>query len=217
MITLTVSVSKDDHLFIADFHIAGIWQVVTERLKRVVMYSIAEIASSGRCWDCRGQRPSYFYSSWLLSLLGPRWIFLPSPMVPLGFPRHYSGLSWRSIELLVELGGQLLGRCEQDFIEGNCFVLCLAFCSAMNSVNSSPQLGQVCLLVHGFNKVPQFFPFVHTYTVLYVFIQSWQFRWGGVSFTEVISFVHHVQYLCWYRFIMESVTSSRDVVWCCFE
>ena len=35
---------------------------------------------------------------------------------------------------------------------------------------------------------------------------------GGVSFTEVISSVHQVQYICWYRFLMESVTSSRDVV-----
>ena len=31
-------------------------------------------------------------------------------------------------------------------------------------------------------------------------------------FTEVISSVHHVQYLCWYSFLMESVASSRDVV-----
>ena len=28
---------------------------------------------------------------------------------------------------------------------------------------------------------------------------------------------HHVQYLCWYRFLVESVSSSRDVVRCCFE
>ena len=59
-------------------------------------------------------------------------------------------------------------------IEGNCFVLCLVF--AINSFNRSPQLGQVCLLVHGFNKVSPFLPFVHTYTVLDVFIQFWQFR-----------------------------------------
>ena len=35
---------------------------------------------------------------------------------------------------------------------------------------------------------------------------------GEVSFTEIISSVHHVHYLCWYRFLMESVTPSRDVV-----
>ena len=43
---------------------------------------------------------------------------------------------------------------------------------AINSFNSSSQLGQVCLLVHCFNKVSPFFPFVHTDTVLDVFIQS---------------------------------------------
>ena len=31
-------------------------------------------------------------------------------------------------------------------------------------------------------------------------------------FTEIISSVQHVQYLCWYMFLMESVPSSRDVV-----
>ena len=34
----------------------------------------------------------------------------------------------------------------------------------------------------------------------------------GVSFTEVISSIYHVQYLSWYGFLMESLTSSRDVV-----
>ena len=96
-------------------------------------------------------------------------------------------------------------------------ILCLALFSAINSFNSSPQLDQVSLLVHDFNKGSPFLPFVHTDTVLDVFIQSWQFRWGGVSFTEAMSSVHHAQYLYWYRFVMESVTSSRDVVWCCFE
>ena len=48
-------------------------------------------------------------------------------------------------------------------------------------------------------------------------IQSWQFRLGTVSFAEVVSSGHHVQYLCWYRFLVESLPSSRDVVRCCFE
>ena len=43
-------------------------------------------------------------------------------------------------------------------------------------------------------------------------IQSWQFRQGGISFTEVISSCHHIQYLCWDRYLVESVSSSRDVV-----
>ena len=34
----------------------------------------------------------------------------------------------------------------------------------------------------------------------------------GACFTEVISSVRHIQFLCWYRFLMESVASSRNVV-----
>ena len=48
----------------------------------------------------------------------------------------------------------------------------IASFSAINSFNSSPQLGQVCLLDHGFNKVSPFFPSVYTDTVLDGFIQS---------------------------------------------
>ena len=48
--------------------------------------------------------------------------------------------------------------------------------------------------------------------VLDVIIQFWQFRRGGISFTEVISFCHHIQYFSWYRFLVEPVSSSRDVV-----
>ena len=52
----------------------------------------------------------------------------------------------------------------------------IASFSVINSHNSSPQRGQVCLLVHGFNKVSQFLPCVHADAVLEVFIQSWQIR-----------------------------------------
>ena len=41
-----------------------------------------------------------------------------------------------------------------------------------------------------------FFPFVCVDAVLDVIIQSWQFMQGGISFTEVISSCHHIQYLC---------------------
>ena len=61
------------------------------------------------------------------------------------------------------------------------------------------------------------FWFMLTDAFLGVFIQYWQFRRGGVSFSEVVSSGHHVQYLSWYRFLRESVLSSRDVVRCCFE
>ena len=61
-------------------------------------------------------------------------------------------------------------------------------------------------------KKNPFFPFMCTDAFLDVFIQSWQVRQGGVSYAEVVSSGHHLQYLCWYRFLVESVPSSRDVV-----
>ena len=87
----------------------------------------------------------------------------------------------------------------------------------INSFDSSPQLGNICLMVHGLNKISPFFPFMLTDAFLDVFIQSWQFRRGTISFAEVVLSGHHVQYFCWYRFLVESVSSSRDVVRCCFE
>ena len=79
----------------------------------------------------------------------------------------------------------------------------IASFSAINSFNGSPQLGDICLLN---------FCLVCVDAVLNVIIQSWQFGRGGIYCTEVISSCHHIQYLCWYRFLVESVSSSRHVV-----
>ena len=57
-----------------------------------------------------------------------------------------------------------------------------------------------------------FLSFVCVDAVRDVIIQSLQFRQGGISFTDVISSCHHIQYLCWYMFLVESVSSSNDVV-----
>ena len=84
--------------------------------------------------------------------------------------------------------------------------------SAINSSKGYPQLGDICLLVPALNKISQLLPIVCIDAVLDVMIQSWQFRRGGISFTEIISSCHHIQYLRWYRFLVESVSSSRDVV-----
>ena len=54
--------------------------------------------------------------------------------------------------------------------------------------------------------------FVCEDAVLDVIIQSCQFRHSGVSFTEVISSCHHIQHICWYRFLVKSLSSGRDVV-----
>ena len=42
-------------------------------------------------------------------------------------------------------------------IEGSCFALCRAFFSAVNSFDSSPQLGKICLLFHVLKKYIIFF------------------------------------------------------------
>ena len=49
-----------------------------------------------------------------------------------------------------------------------------------------------------------------------------QMRFGMSLFSlgssgEVVSSGYHVKYPCWYRFLVESVSSSRDVVRFCFE
>ena len=40
------------------------------------------------------------------------------------------------------------------------------------SFDSSPQLGKICLLVHGLNKISTFLPFMYADVFLDVFIQS---------------------------------------------
>ena len=49
----------------------------------------------------------------------------------------------------------------------------IASFSAINSFNSYPQLGDICLLVQGLNKISPFLPFVYVDAVLDVIIQSW--------------------------------------------
>ena len=94
------------------------------------------------------------------------------------------------------------------FLEGNSFVLCREFCSAVNSFDSSPPLGKICLLVHVLNKISPFFPFMLTDAFLDVFLQSWQFSRGMVSFVEVVSSGHHIQYLYWYKFLVFPISAS---------
>ena len=45
---------------------------------------------------------------------------------------------------------------KRDSVEGDSIVLCRAFCSAVNSVDSSPQLGNICLMVHVLNTISPF-------------------------------------------------------------
>ena len=98
-------------------------------------------------------------------------------------------------------------------VEGTSFILCLTFCSAINSFNSSTQLGQVCLLVHGFNKVSPFFR-------LCTQIRFWMALFNLGSSGEVGSLLRRSSRLFITSSIsagtgtgyMESVASSRNVV-----
>ena len=65
-------------------------------------------------------------------------------------------------------------------------VLCLTFCSVINYFNSSPQLGDICLLVQGLNKISPLLAFVYVDAVLYVIIQSWHFKRGGLTYGKHI-------------------------------
>ena len=88
-----------------------------------------------------------------------------------------------------------------------------AFSAVRFSLPSIPLIVLHRLAISVFlSMVSPFLLFIYTDAFLDVFIQSWQFRRGGVSFAEVVSPGHHVQYLCWHRLLVECLTSSRDVV-----
>ena len=79
----------------------------------------------------------------------------------------------------------------------------------MNSCDSSTQLGKIYILVYGLSI---FAAYVHR--CVSGCLYSWDIRQGGVSFAGVVSSGHHVQYLCWYMFLVEYVVFGRDVVRC---
>ena len=74
-------------------------------------------------------------------------------------------------------------------------------------------LPSILLMVHhSLSTSPNLLHFVCVDAVLDVIILSLQLRRDWISFTEVISSCHHIQYLCWNRLLVESVSSSGDVV-----
>ena len=87
----------------------------------------------------------------------------------------------------------------------------IASFSATNSFNSSPQLGQVCLLVHGFNKISIFSVCAHRYGSGWLYsILAVQERWGLFYGGHLVCSSRPVSLLI--QVLMESVASSRDVV-----
>ena len=130
----------------------------------------------------------------MLSLSGPKALLFLQLLIALITRSVVNVRTISNSFLLVSLVTTLVSLeevCLPSFEVLNCWLNLVASClddeneiplkviasfSAINSFNSSPQLGHVCLLVHDFNKVSPFLPFVHTDAVLNDFIQSWQFR-----------------------------------------
>ena len=147
-----------------EFHIAGICQVETVRLKRVVMYSIA---LGPRCFKWK-----------MLSLSGPKALLFLQLLIAV---ITRSAVNVRAISngfLLVSLGTTQVSLdevCLSSFEVLNCWLNLVA--SYLDDENKIPlKVIAVCLLDYGFNKVSPFLPFMHTDNVLDTIIQSLQFR-----------------------------------------
>ena len=186
-----------------DFHIAGIRQVVAERLKRVVMYSIV---LGTRCFKWK-----------MLSLSGPKSLLFLQLVI--AFITR-SMVNVRSISngfLLVSLVTNLVAleeECLPSFEVLNCWLNLVVSC-----LDNENEIPLKVIAWSGLSFGPWFqqslFIFsvcAHRYGSGWLYsILAVQVRWG------LFYGGHHVQYLCWYRFLMEYVASSRDVVLCCFE
>ena len=149
---------------------------MTERLNRAVMYSIA-----------LGPR---FFKWKMLSLSGPNALLFLQLLIALV---TMSAVKVSAISIgfllvsLVTNRVSLEEECLPSFEVLNCLLNLAASCvddeneiplkeiasfSAVNSFDSSPQLGNICLMVHVLNKISPFLPFMLTDAFLDVFIQS---------------------------------------------
>ena len=165
-----------------DFHIAGVRQVVSERLKMVVMYSIA---LGPRCFKWK-----------MLSLSGPKALLFLQLFIT------RSMVNDRTISngfLLVSLVTTLVSLeevCLPSLEVLNCWLnlvasslddeneillkVIVSFSASRFALPSIPLIVLHSLVRSVFwsmvSTVSPFFPFVHSDTVLDGFIQSWQFR-----------------------------------------
>ena len=205
-----------------DFHIAGIQQVVAERLKRVVMYSKA---LGQRCFKWK-----------MLSWSGPKALLFLQLLI--AFITR-SVVNVRTISngfLLVSLVTTLVSLeevCLPSFEVLNCWLYLVASClddeneiplkviSSFSASRFTPP--SIPLIVFHSLVTSVFWSMVSTkyphFCRLCTQMRFWMalFNLGnsgevGSLLRMTISSVHHVQYLCWYSFLMEFVASSRDVV-----
>ena len=164
-----------------DFHIDGIRQVVAERLKRAVMYSMA---LGPRCFKWK-----------MLSLSGPKALLFLQLLIAFITRSVVNVCTISNGFLLVSLVTTLVSLeevCLPSFEVLNLVASCLddeneiplkviASCSASRFALPSIPLIVLHSLVTSVlwsmvSTKSQIFPFVHTDAVLDGFIQSWQFR-----------------------------------------
>ena len=164
-----------------DFHIAGIRQVVAERLKRAVMYSMA---LGPRCFKWK-----------MLSLSGPKVLLFLQLLIAFIIRSVVNVRTISNGFLLVSLVTTLVSLeevCLPSFEVLNLVASCLddeneiplkviaSFSASRFALPSIPLIVLHSLVTSVFwsifsTKSP-FLPFVHTDAVLDGFIQSWQFR-----------------------------------------
>ena len=176
----------------------------------------------GRCWVCPGKMPYYSYSFWLLSSLDPRWMSVPSPRISSFVSLVTNRVSSEEVCLpIFDVLNSLLNLATSCLDDENELPLKVitSFSASHFALPSIPLMVLHSLVTSVFcSKVSTKSPclaFVCVDAVLDVIIQSWQFRWD-LFYGSLLS-CHHIQYLCWYRYFMEAVSSSRDVVGRCFE
>ena len=115
-------------------------------------------------------------------------------------------------ELSVEIVGDLLLGGYLRAVKCDCLVLSFGRLLTIYCLDSSPQFCRVCLMIPRLHKLS---PIVSVMFVRYsgdLIVHLWQCGRGRVSGSDVISCSHLLQYFCWIRLCVESV-SSRDM-WC---
>ena len=140
--------------------------------------------------------PSPLVSSW-------------SPLLLIGFRLKKSLPSFKVLNYLLNLSAS----CLDD--ENEIQLKVIASLSAVRfALPSIPLIVLHSLVI--FNKISHFFRLcaeIRFWMSLYSLGSSNEM---GSFFAEVVSSGHHIQYLCCYRFLVDSVPSSMDVVRCCF-
>ena len=119
--------------------------------------------------------------------------------------------SWSRLLLI----GFRMKKCLPSFEVLNCWFNSVASCLDDDNEVSFKVIASFYALRFALPSIP--------FIVLHSLVRS--VFWAMVS-TKYLNFSrlctlfcggHHVQYICWYRLLVDFVASSRDMVRCCFE